>query len=566
MRCSVVIPCHNGVALTRACLASLLAQQTPADEILLVDNASSDDTRALAQLAPSVRVLRQAANLGFAGGVNVGIRAARGDTVLVLNNDTQAAENLLHEMHCVLDSDAGIGAVAPLSNKVKGDARIHVGDIGRDPDLRRLVVARLANGARIQDADALTGLCLLMRRTTLDQVGLFDERFGLGNCEDDDLSLRLRLHGYRLAIAGHTFLHHECHATFRSLGVDMDEEFRLRYAQFEAKWRDHPAGAALLAVANGDLENAARHAERARIRVPQWPDADLYLGRYHERFGDPRRAERHLRTFLGHSPEHVEAWLTLALARVRAGDRDDGLDLLQNTLGRLRPSRRLEARTWQRLGQLDHDAGHHRDALASFEVAAAALPDCGEIHNWIGTCQLALGQLEAARAAFEQAIELGHALAHSNLGICLHHLGHPQEALRSFERAVALLPESEVARRNYKAGAAAFAALAAERGALPRASATNSATIVPSGVDGTQPIASRRRASDGSRRGGSTNPAGNTSPNGTCTISDALTAVSRTRRASSATDVSTALPTLTTRPGTVDENARSTSARATSPT
>src|SRR5436190_18086827 len=95
MRCSVVIPCHNGADLTRACIASLLHQDGGAPaEILIVDNGSTDATARLASLGLPVRVLEQGRNLGFAGGVNAGIRAASQPLVLVLNNDTQAAPDL----------------------------------------------------------------------------------------------------------------------------------------------------------------------------------------------------------------------------------------------------------------------------------------------------------------------------------------------------------------------------------------------------------------------------------------------------------------------------------------
>src|SRR5690606_38373484 len=110
--CSVVIPCHNGAALTRRCIASLLEQSVVPDEILLVDNASTDETAALGAIDARVRVLRQDRNLGFAAGVNAGLRACRNEHALVLNNDTEAAVNLLEEMLRVLDASPAIGAVA----------------------------------------------------------------------------------------------------------------------------------------------------------------------------------------------------------------------------------------------------------------------------------------------------------------------------------------------------------------------------------------------------------------------------------------------------------------------
>jgi ABC-type multidrug transport system ATPase subunit len=90
---SVVVPCHGGLDLTRLCLASVLGDAgAPPFEVLVVDNASTDgtgaDVAALAAADPRVRLVSAATNLGFAGGVNAGLAQARGDVLVVLNNDT----------------------------------------------------------------------------------------------------------------------------------------------------------------------------------------------------------------------------------------------------------------------------------------------------------------------------------------------------------------------------------------------------------------------------------------------------------------------------------------------
>jgi GT2 family glycosyltransferase len=315
--CSVVIPCHGGADLTRACIETLLAQDGgPPAEILLVDNQSPDDTATLGSVHPAVRVLRMERNLGFAGGVNAGIRAARGTHVLVLNNDTRAATNLLSELRTVLASDPRIGATAPVSNYVKGPARLPWVD-ARDAAVRAEIAALLeTEPARTQDVDTLAGLCLLLRRDTFARIGLFDERFGHGNFEDDDFCLRLRLHGYRLVIARRAFLHHEGHATFRSMGLDMKTQLERRLAQFVAKWRADPAGRAVIAALSGDVEGAGTAAAEARRSWPLWPDADWHLARRALHRGEPERATVHLQSLLQQCPRHSAAAVELAAIRL----------------------------------------------------------------------------------------------------------------------------------------------------------------------------------------------------------------------------------------------------------
>src|ERR1043166_1936630 len=88
---SVIIPNWNGAQLLPTCLDSLERQTFTDFETLVVDNASTDNSRELlAQKHPAVRVIALDGNRGFAGGVTAGIRAARGSILVLLNNDTEA--------------------------------------------------------------------------------------------------------------------------------------------------------------------------------------------------------------------------------------------------------------------------------------------------------------------------------------------------------------------------------------------------------------------------------------------------------------------------------------------
>ena len=452
MRCSVVIPCHGGVELTRDCLASLLAQSGDHElEILVVDNASRDGTADLGATHASVRVLRQPSNLGFAGGVNAGLRAARFPFALVLNNDTQAATNLLDELFAAIDSDPRIGAVAPVSNFVKGPAGIELGNAARDAAVRADVARTLQTGAALQDVDTLAGLCLLLRRDALDVAGTFDERFGHGNYEDDDLCLRLRLHGYRLVIARRAFLHHEGHATFRALGLAVPDELHKRRAQFRMKWLADPAGRAVLAAASGQLAAAAAEADAARKVWPQWPDADWHCGRLAAASGDHMQARRHFRALLDACPNHTDASIELALGQLATGNASAAQRQLQWTASHCHVATDVQRDLSSRIGEYWHGRRNWGAALQSFDAALEIDATHGGLHNWRGSCLLERGDIDAADAAFDTATRHDCPLAWTNRGICAHRRGDNEAALEHFRTANRLLPDDAVAQANLAA-------------------------------------------------------------------------------------------------------------------
>jgi GT2 family glycosyltransferase/predicted negative regulator of RcsB-dependent stress response len=516
MRCSIVIPCWNGADLTRACLRSLQQQQGDHDfEILLVDNASQDDTPNLDQLDARIRVLRQPHNRGFAGGVNQGLAAARQPHVLVLNNDTRAAPNLLSELHHVLASDPRIGAVAPVSNHVKGDARLELGDLGRDDAARGELAAELARQpVAQQDVDSLSGLCLLLPRQVFAAVGTFDERFGAGNFEDDDLCLRLRLHGYRLVIARRAFLHHEGHATFRALGLDYGAELAQRRAQFTAKWRDDPAGRAVLAGMAGDPTAAAHWAGAARQRWPLWPDADWYLGRARLAAGEAAAALPHFAALLRHGPWHTAAALELGHALLGAGQAAAARAQIRWALGHCAVPAPHLVRLHRRLAEPAFAAGDFAAACTHLESALQFAPDDAELHEALGTCLLRAGNPRAAEAALTRAIAGGRSSALARRSLC--HLEQDQlrAAVLDCGAALAAQPDDPTAQAAFHAvrarltphspatagsptagsptagrpaagrPAATADAMPTAPGARARASATSSATICSSGRAG----------------------------------------------------------------------------------
>ena len=118
---SVVVPNWNGRDLIDRCLDSVRAQTVRDLEIIVVDNGSTDGSpEHLRRQHPDVRLVALAVNRGFAGGVNAGVRAARGEFVALLNNDAWAAPDWLERLTARLASEPTAGACAPKIYRAEG--------------------------------------------------------------------------------------------------------------------------------------------------------------------------------------------------------------------------------------------------------------------------------------------------------------------------------------------------------------------------------------------------------------------------------------------------------------
>lgn len=240
MDVSCIIPLYNGLALTRAMLDSLRATLPPdlAHEILFVDDGSSDGTREwLAGLnVPSVRVLLNERNLGYAGANNRGAKAASGDWLALLNNDLLLEPGWLEPM---LAAGRSLGARAGLVGNVQ--RRVADGSV----DHAGIVVttrAKLAHVRRLPppgspmsaEVFAVTGACCLVRRATFLDAGGFDEAFHNGG-EDVDLALRLRASGRKTIVVFNSSIRHHVSASRGPTARRDEENSRLLFSHWRGE-------------------------------------------------------------------------------------------------------------------------------------------------------------------------------------------------------------------------------------------------------------------------------------------------------------------------------------------
>lgn len=258
---SIVIPNYNGLSHLRMCLYSLRLYTRSPYEVIVIDNGSTDGSAEWLKDQPDVLLIANPENLGFPKACNQGIREARGDAILLLNNDVIVTPGWLERLRCVLGSSPEVGLVGPVTNRISGDQLVPA----KYHDLPSLesYAGRWAvqNTGRVAKTDRLVGFCLLIRRDVIDQIGLLDEQFGIGNFEDDDLCRRAMVAGFRALISVETFVHHFCSVTFRSMGQPFANELMQRNAElFRKKWSKSPLG-------KRDEENGTRRTRACRLSL-----------------------------------------------------------------------------------------------------------------------------------------------------------------------------------------------------------------------------------------------------------------------------------------------------------
>lgn len=226
-RVSIIILNWNSYQVTLDCLLSLRKIDYPNFEIVLVDNGSVDDSPArLLENVPEIRLIRNATNLGFAGGCNVGIRDALGrgtDYLLLLNNDTIVAPDFLTQLVRVAESDEKIGAASPKVLFFDHPDRLNYagGEHRRWRLFPKVFGLRQLDDGRydkIREVSLLTGCAFLIKAEVVRKIGVLEEIY-FHFYEDIEWSLRVLKAGYKtFYVPAAKIWHKEHYVTDKSQG------------------------------------------------------------------------------------------------------------------------------------------------------------------------------------------------------------------------------------------------------------------------------------------------------------------------------------------------------------
>ena len=215
---SVVVLTCNGREHLEECLGSLKDQTYKALEVVLVINGSNDGSADFVRrrFGDFVRIIELPENIGYTGGNNVGLRAARGRYLALLNDDTRLHSDWLKNMVESLEKQADYGmAACKILSYYHPEIIDNVGHIFcRDGTFRGRGRLEEDRGQYDREEEVLSpsGCAFLVRREALDEVGLLDDDFFIYG-EDADLSLRIRLAGWKVVYVPSSIVYHKYSAT-----------------------------------------------------------------------------------------------------------------------------------------------------------------------------------------------------------------------------------------------------------------------------------------------------------------------------------------------------------------
>jgi len=211
---SVIVVNYNGKKYIRECLNSLLDQKYPNFEIIVVDNASTDNSPEIIKKEfPQIKLIINNKNLGFAAGNNVGIKKAEGELIALFNPDAIAEPNWLSELVNAFNSSLDVGIAGGIVYYY--EPKDVVWAAGGKIDIFTGVSWHIYQGEKINsknlkttdDIDYIPGCALVIRKNLLEKINLLDEEYFLYT-DDLDLGFQIKRLGYRCLFVPTAVVYH----------------------------------------------------------------------------------------------------------------------------------------------------------------------------------------------------------------------------------------------------------------------------------------------------------------------------------------------------------------------
>jgi GT2 family glycosyltransferase len=239
---SIIIPVYNQSIYTYNCLLSILENTDGVPyEVIIVDNASTDNTREVLSMIKNVRIITNKENVGFVDACNVGAAAARAEDILFLNNDTVVTPHWLSALQRIFQEDCKCGAVGPKMIYPDNTLQLAGNIVWRDASAMNF--GKFSNPDEpeynyVREVDYCSGAALMVRKNLFHLIGGFDPRYAPAYWEDADLCFAIRKRGYKVLYQPDSVVvHFEGISAGTTIKAGMKRYQKLNKPKFVDKWK-----------------------------------------------------------------------------------------------------------------------------------------------------------------------------------------------------------------------------------------------------------------------------------------------------------------------------------------
>ena len=238
---SIIIPVLNQAQMSQDCIQAIMENTEQEYEIVVVDNGSDPPFKPQFSGFNEVRVIRNETNLGFPVAVNQGLREAKGDKAIILNNDVTVTPKSLDRLVDYLDD---FDIMGPVTNYIAGMQKTEIGAYQNRQELDNEADMHYeASQGEVEEVNFIIGFCMAFKKSVWEDVGDFDESLWPCNGEEIDFCFRAREKNYKIGIAHDIYMHHEGSVTFEDMEkageIDYDELTKRNDKHLAEKWGEN---------------------------------------------------------------------------------------------------------------------------------------------------------------------------------------------------------------------------------------------------------------------------------------------------------------------------------------
>ncbi len=221
---SIIIPIFNQHDMSAECI-NTIREHTQDFELVIIDNGSVPAFKPPFTGFSETTLIRNEKNKGFPVAVNQGIRAAKGDKIIILNNDVFVTQGWAEKLTAALDEFSIVG---PVSNYCAGMQQVQIGTYENLDELNKEAEEWAGEYEGVaEEVNWIIGFCMAFKKSLYDEIGPFDESLWPCSGEEIDFCLRARAAGHKIGIVYDVYVHHEGSQTFN----DMEKAGQLDYME-----------------------------------------------------------------------------------------------------------------------------------------------------------------------------------------------------------------------------------------------------------------------------------------------------------------------------------------------